>query len=601
MSAVGRSAHVPPPGWRPAQRRDGVKVLFVSEDGTQRKVFDFASLPAAQPVREKITQGFAAACGPLGSYKRLASAVNLYDAGRMVTSWLASTRPGINSLAELTRADARMLARSFIRDRDLGCARTLLSYCATTGPQVRDEMTRHRIPRQNTARQPYESAELARICVVARAIVRRARDRIWEHRALLEDFRAGRMDHLDHRDRLRCLVVSLDHCDRHGDVSRSGTHNHQDYVVLRGLSHATDRYSYKEPMIQRLHLSAGEAWAFAVLLAALSGLNASVLNTLPAAYLRATTGSQPGTALVDTNKPRRQARAQVTLPLSALPDQLDPGEDSRPVRVRNTSLTTAFGVYCLLVDLTEPARRHLGSQRAFVYYRRGPGKHSGGHFAHGLPAFTPERRKTWTQAWLTGDAAADNVLTEISLDRLRKTRIELARRPIAHTPATYASYLGRMTKVTEEGFEVIREALDDQVARALNRRRIRVVTDEDNIAAEDPGTTSDTVLGNCTDFRHAPTDDGGPCQQSFLACLDCTNARAFPRHLPAQILVRDSLAAMRSAVPAGQWAAEFAGKVAQLDDILAHYTDAQRQVGRAQITNGHRVLVGRLLSGDLNV
>ena len=44
-----------------------------------------------------------------------------------------------------------------------------------------------------------------------------------------------------------------------------------------------------------------------------------------------------------------------------------PHGDHRAVSVRNTLLTTPFGVFRLLVELTGPARRHLGSHQPFVY------------------------------------------------------------------------------------------------------------------------------------------------------------------------------------------------------------------------------------------
>jgi hypothetical protein len=82
--------------------------------------------------------------------------------------------------------------------------------------------------------------------------------------------------------------------------------------------------------------------------------------------------------------------------------------------------------------------------------------------------------------------------------------------------------------------------------------------------------------------------------------LDCTNARAFPRHLPVQLLVLDELRARREQLPTGQWAIDFAGRVAQLEDVINEFEPAQLAQARAQITDSHRSLVQRLFAGDLD-
>jgi hypothetical protein len=594
-AAAGRRAARPPAGWRPAQRRDGCQALFVSEDGSQRKLFDFSGLPGNPGIREELASAFEAATGPLGTWKRLGSARNLPPAAQKMADWAVRHRPGMTSLGQLSRADARMLALSLSSNqgRERSAIRSLLGYCPHVAPEVLEELARPRIRRSNTARQPYSDAEHARICVVARAIVRRARDRIREHRALVADFRAGKLGRLPAADPLRSLAAALDHCDRTGDVPRSAVTGAPATVCRR----AHDRVG-RQHLPALLHPTAGEAWAFAVLLTALTGWNAAMLETLPASYLRASAPAEPGIALVGTSKPRRGRRSESTLPLAALPPQLrPPATDKRTARVRDTSLTTAFGVYALLTELTGPAREHLGSTAAFAYYNASVGGRVGG-LHEGLPIYASHQRRAWLSAWLTGDPDNDALLTGISLDRLRKTYLRVQRRPTAHTPATYAGYLRRMNTVTTDSFQVVRDALDEQVAAAVARRRLTVITRPS--AAEDPGTSADTILGRCDDFRHSPLDHGGPCRHSFLDCLDCPNARSFPRHLPQQLAVRDALLELRGSVPAARWAAEYAGRAAQLDDILRAYEPAQIQQARAEITEDCKNLVTQLFHGDLD-
>jgi len=203
----------------------------------------------------------------------------------------------------------------------------------------------------------------------------------------------------------------------------------------------------------------------------------------------------------------------------------------------------------------------------------------------------------WLRGWLTGDAQHNELLVGISLDRLRKTYLEQHRRPVAHTPDTLARYLRRMHPVTQEGYQVVGAALDEQVSSALARRRMTVTSDSEG-AADVAG--QDTVLSACADFDHSPLDAGSSCRQTFLSCLDCGNARAFPRHLPLQLLVLDELRAQRATMPLSRWVGEIAGRVAQLEGVVDEYEPAQRDLARTQITDGHRHLVARLFSGDLD-
>ena len=159
----------------------------------------------------------------------------------------------------------------------------------------------------------------------------------------------------------------------------------------------------------------------------------------------------------------------------------------------NTSLTTAYGVFMLLLELTEPARALTGSQRAFIYYSAQPDDVEQKLFGYGISgtASGVNARRRWMAPWLTGDAEHDEVLLGISMDRLRKTYLEQVRKPTSHTPATLARYLSRMDPVRNEGFQIVAEALDEQVARALARCSMMVQPD-----THDNGSGQDAVLGS---------------------------------------------------------------------------------------------------------
>lgn len=580
MSGPGKRAALPPSTWKSPSRRSGTTVFFVSEDGTQRMSIDLSSLPVTQEIRLEIAVAVEAATGPMGQWKRLATAKNIPRIAKLVASWISDARPELNTLRDFTPADGRMLARSITNSRSLGSVRTLLSNCEEISPQVLDEFARHHIPKIDTAREPYTDAEYERICVAARGVVRRAKKRIVENRKLIADLRDGKLDHLEEDDEDRKLAVVLDYCDQYGDLPRSPVTGAPNTLARRQSA----RFGRgRENLMNQIHLKSEEAWAFGVLLAALAGFNASVISSLPARHLLASRSDEQPIALVETNKPRRGANAKTTLPLAH-------GDSDKP----SMSLATPIGVYSTLIFLTEPTRSALGVDSAIVYFTGIRDRETGSKFRTGLPEHCG-RAATWLAPWKTGDRALDRVLDTVSMDRLRKTRIEKSRFPINHSPSVHDHYLKRMRKVREEGFEIVREALNEQVTKAIASRRM--IVDPGSEAAP---SSKDTVLGECNDFDHSPFDNGGSCRQSFLTCLNCVNARAFPRHLPLQLLVAEQLRELQKDLPAETWIRRYAGSVAQIEDILNAYTTGQIEQARMTIDENHRRLVAGLLQGNLD-
>jgi hypothetical protein len=109
---------------------------------------------------------------------------------------------------------------------------------------------------------------------------------------------------------------------------------------------------------------------------------------------------------------------------------------------------------------------------------------------------------------------------------------------------------------------------------------------------------ADTVLAGCVDNLAGPdSEPGRPCTASFLACLDCVNARALPHHLPAQIAAREHLSELRKNLNPPVWEARYRRRLTQLEEIVGHYTDAEREAARTAVSAQQRRLVEELLDG----
>jgi hypothetical protein len=111
----------------------------------------------------------------------------------------------------------------------------------------------------------------------------------------------------------------------------------------------------------------------------------------------------------------------------------------------------------------------------------------------------------------------------------------------------------------------------------------------------------DTAVAACTDFEHSPFTASGPCAVSFLLCFACPNALATGRHLPRIIYLHQALEALRSAVDAATWARDWAAHHCRVTDLIrTHTTEAERAGLRAQLTDGDRELIDRMLERRLD-
>ncbi|MBO0823794.1 MAG: hypothetical protein J2P27_08045 [Actinobacteria bacterium] len=461
----------------------------------------------------------------------------------------------------------------------------------------------------------YSRAEFQRIMSAARHDVRRAAERIRGNRALLERWRSGDIDPFEGGDAWERGEL-LDFIDRHCAVPRTAGGALRAWVARLG----TERQH-----MTALHLSSLEATAFVVLLVGLTGQNRGPIISAPAGHHRPD-GYSGGTAsaIVELDKPRRAARRHMDVPLVDMPDWIACPDGSDEDEQRRDVLRSAFGVYVLLGELAEPARRHLDSPRLLAWWapqRSGHGLMTGIDSSHVRAWAKTRDLRADPPTGTPPEQSAKSPRLELTLARIRLTYNELHQKPVAHTVRTLANdYLARNRGNLAEYQRVVANVLDEQVAKARTLAAMRTLTSEDVAEArENPTAVAarhgmhaqtlkqllagelDTVMAGCIDNANSPHSPAGqPCRASFMLCLDCPCARAAPHHLPLQVLVFDELERRRQSMAPLRWAGRFALRHSQLADLLGRAGPAALEEARASATSDQRQLVARFLDRELD-
>ncbi|MCX5129429.1 hypothetical protein [Streptomyces sp. NBC_00347] len=296
---------------------------------------------------------------------------------------------------------------------------------------------------------------------------------------------------------------------------------------------------------------------------------------------------------------------------------------------------SALRIYLLMLDLTEPARRHGGADYAACFPYSREGSVNWGHgcgrtllvkwgLGHG---FEPERKEApdssggagRTSAPVDGEAAPALV---VNVNRLRRAALERGGKPVAHSRETFHDYMRTSRAAAERSRAVVREALETEVVKARAVQAVPVLTsaflqraeEDPERAAGDVGLDADglerllsgeqdVVLVACTEPESSPfTGPGRPCGASFLDdCLRCENARALPRQLPVQVHTHDRLKALKTDLDARLWNHLHAETFARLTHLLTSYTTAERSDARMRLTMAERELVDDLMNGRLDL
>jgi len=556
----------------------------------------------------------------------LSSIQNHYSALRLFTEHLTTLSGRPPDVADLVpeHIDSFLASRRAVSSARLNteilCIKTVLLQVDSLDSALVAKLREPTPPniRAGPATESYSRAEFRRIAAAARTDLRAAAKRIRDNRILLARYRAGQL-----ADPTRRLEL-LDFVDRHADVprsstrrdSRSGTPTIESWVTAGGFGRSWE-------IVGWAHLTGVEVTAAAVLLAILTGQNPPIIFSCPAAHHRADGSSRaPGTAILDTHKPRRGRRAYMNLVLTEVPDWISIPQDPQQHSSRD-ELHTPFGLYQLLLELTDRSRALINSDLLLIGYQKSGGRHhSTGRGLRGQP------RYGWLPQWserhsLPADKVGDgppSTLT-VTLERIRLTYLELHQKPVAHTEQTLVNdYLGRNRGNIAEYRRVVADALAEEVAKARARGMMPRLTAADVARASTCGDTAaaeqglapitlkrlvdgelDTVMNACIDNVNSPHAPAGqPCRASFMQCLDCPCARALPRHVPIQVLVRDELSDRKAAMTSLAWTQRFALPHAQLTDLLSQHDAGDLAAARAAITDADRDTVRQFLNRGLD-
>jgi hypothetical protein len=310
-----------------------------------------------------------------------------------------------------------------------------------------------------------------------------------------------------------------------------------------------------EALIDELHghvyLSGTDLVPFLVLLSLETGIEIECCKALTTACLK-----NPAAGTVEIEYCKRRAR----------------GAEWRRLRVRDGSSGTPGGLIRMVLRLTEPARRWVGSDSLWCYFQRG-------HLVGGIAHPTAEVLGAFIERNAILDD--DGHTPKLILARLRKThKAEWYRRTngqmeqfaVGHTADVAANHYSDIPALRPLHEQAVADGFRDALDAALAPRIILPEAEARMRAA--PATSDlpvspaevvafldgaqDLWLASCGGFYASPFGiKGKPCPVPFWGCLDCGNAVITSRKLPSLIAFQSFMVSQRDALAAGDWAAKF--------------------------------------------
>ena len=582
MNSRGREAALPPHDHiRPRLlASDGLLVHHSNKRG-QVKDYDFATLPAAQPLQQSLAALFASRCVP-ETWATHTTSQTYWRLLVRFTRFLAEQPETLSDLDDLTAAIVRRWCNSMpLNDKRPFTEVALLLHDdprLQTGP-VADELVR-RIRRPKSATQSYSRDELHHIKVAARRTFRTALTRIERNADHLQRWQQGVFAD-NTPDWLIGQALSV-----LADTGSMPEYRMRDPRTKDGVGLLAKKYrgplggTTAEATWQRLFLSRMEATALAVLLMIEYGWNLSVIDGLnvPKASPDPGHDGRP-TYRVVLEKPRRGAgRHHESRNLT------DDGAASAGRLITHALRVTRFAR--AFVEQRAP-----GTDRLIVWRTGNRGwqnvhgdRHQPvGPFRFGVSSFDAA---TWAQSeGFTGSPFLRGRRTVIALNR---------REPTQHSEETYERrYTLVDNRVQQEAVEVIAGGAEDALGRANNAVLVADLRD-----TPDPGDVQ-TATADCADPSSSPFSDSPEtgCTASFLMCLACPNAHVHPGHHSRLAHLHEALTNLRSVLPSAVWRRDWAEHHARLHDLKTRLGQPTWTRVLSQVTDTDRGLIDNLLQG----
>lgn len=599
---AGRAAAIPSGPPEPRVLGEG-RYLFIAAKTGRRHEFDFSDVGVDGDLLRFFISIFDMVAGPLGTARSWQAAYDHASGLKVLMRNIACLTPiptSPSAIPRVTFTETRLQLRPRAYDR----LRSALRRRSTDfGPEVAELLHARASKRPPDGKiSGLSPTEFARVIDAARIDVRDARDRVLSNIVALERWHDGQ--EIDEAEERR--LTALDTIIAEGDVPRwpSGA---PDRRALKAAGFANSAEA-----IDSIFLTAHDAVAFGVLLAALTGHNITTLEsmTAPLHHSGHAHDAVDDAIISDALKPRR-GKSRAAMAVAAH----NSGGVDADAASHGSDLRNAHNVFALLERLTEPARVVSGDNHLFSWVspqqtQSGPRRFVRSTIYQG----TKVRPQSWA---LQHDLRADDgAPLQLSFRRIRLTYVSIRDKPVAHSRKTLRqTYQARNTRELERYQRLVAGVLDEQVRLARSTHQTAFLNEHDfarlrrdtSVAARELGVPVriadrlftgelDTVFSACADNAHGPHNDG-PCRASFLLCAGCPCAVVLPSHWPLIAATHRQLVEQQGQLTELDWARRFGSAHARLTQLVEQMPDGAYERALAQVTADQASLVARLVSG----
>lgn len=547
----------------------GISFTASNENGTKQAVVSLERLPGSDRLKRDLITAMARLNGPRGGWRSIDTVLGARDSVSAFLRWLDDVGEQPKSVAAVDGALwMRWILHNGGASTATGAGRIrIMRQILLAVPDLPESLTAALARRTGKSmpkpQESYSRDEFRQIRRAARQIVHQAAQRIAANNEILYRYRSGPSSEQDDG-----VGSALDELANYGmGISPD---------VCKQLSAWQSGQPLRRDAQRQLFLTPHEAWACAVLLTAETGWNPSVAQEMAIPDTTAGAGEDVDVFTMRIDKPRRGPHRHSTSTFIVAPTS----ETGRAIKWVRDATDPARDVLALIGQPTD----------RLIVYGRYKGYTADNRFALGFPKTSTVRsRSPWAP------------INPISLQRLRRTRqVLFDRTPTQNTRATHDDVYVLNDASTRDGVRpVIESGLNSALLAAEDYVRLQIVA-EQSVDERVRSGKADTAIAACTDYHHHP-DTQETCTYSFLDCLSCANSIATPRHLGRLVVLHAALEELRSTLTNNEWSARWDVHYRRLSQVLErNATAAERDLALANASDSDRVLVNRLLGGDLS-